>query len=168
MIKLYTDRLIIMTLNYEMINTIINDRDNFQEKFGFGISEDWPLQAISRILPNYMEMIKESPEEAKWGIWIIIDRVSNKLVGDLGYKGEPDEEGIIEVGYSIIKDFRNKGLITEGVNELIEWAFENGEVQKIVAGCLVDNYPSIKVLEKLGFQKVLNKDNMYYWEKNRE
>ena len=59
---------------------------------------------------------------------------------------------------------QNKGYATEGVEALIEWAFHSDEVKKIIAECLQDNSPSIKVLEKLGMRQIGSEDNMLKWE----
>ncbi|WP_445322056.1 GNAT family N-acetyltransferase [Paenibacillus sp. FSL M7-0420] len=61
--------------------------------------------------------------------------------------------GSVEVGFGIIPDMHNKGIATESVGAVIEWALSSKKVQKIVAECLIDNIPSIRVLEKLNFTR---------------
>ncbi|MBS4538689.1 GNAT family N-acetyltransferase [Clostridium sp. D2Q-11] len=165
--KLYTDRLIIMPLKYEMIDIILDKRSAFEDRYNLKLSKEWPMEAIKGLLPKYINVVRHNPEEAQWGVWIMIDKKSNYIIGDLGFKGSPDNNGIIEVGYSIVESYRNRGLTSEGVGELIKWAFLKQEVNKITARCLVDNYPSIKVLERLKFKKVVHKADIIYWEKNR-
>lgn len=75
--------------------------------------------------------------------------------------------GIVEVGYGIIPEMQNKGLATEAVNAIVNWALSSPSVQKVVAECLEDNIPSIKVLDKIGMQKTNTADGMIYWEKQR-
>ena len=48
----------------------------------------------------------------------------------------------------------NQGYATEAVKELIDWAFKTGEVETIIAETLLDNYSSMRVLEKLHMKRV--------------
>nr|WP_263323296.1 GNAT family N-acetyltransferase [Neobacillus sp. Marseille-Q6967] len=86
----------------------------------------------------------------------------------IGFKGKPDEGKTVEVGYGIIPSAQNKGFATEAVKGLIDWAFSTGEVEKVMAECLEDNVPSIKVLKKLGMHKKSAKNGIIYWEISRD
>ena len=59
---------------------------------------------------------------------------------------------------------QNNGYATEAVKELIQWAFTTSSVKKVVAECLEDNTPSIKVLEKVGMKQISKVENMLKWE----
>ncbi|MFV2046335.1 hypothetical protein KDJ21_008225 [Metabacillus litoralis] len=41
------------------------------------------------------------PDENEWE-GIIINKEDNTSIGDMGFKGGPNEEGIIDIGYSIV------------------------------------------------------------------
>jgi ribosomal-protein-alanine N-acetyltransferase len=83
-----------------------------------------------------------------WGVWLVINKETNKVIGDIGFKGKPDQENSIEIGYGILPAAQQNGFATEAVREIIKWAFSIEHVHKIIAECLEDNEPSIKVLEK--------------------
>lgn len=51
-------------------------------------------------------------------------------------------------------------------NALIEWAFHQPTVSRVTAECLPDNAPSIRVLEKIGMERVSESQTMIYWEIN--
>ncbi|MBP0723606.1 GNAT family N-acetyltransferase [Bacillus sp. RG28] len=116
---------------------------------------------------NYIEKLKNDSELLGWGVWYVTLAESNQIIGDLGFKGKPDEKGSVEVGYGIVPEMQNKGIATEAVNMIVNWAFSSPSVQKVVAECLEDNIPSIKVLEKIGMKKTNAADGMIYWEKQR-
>jgi len=97
-------------------------------------------------------------------VWLVIEKENHTIIGDMGFKGKPDSEGTVEVGYGMAPAARNKGYATEAVKEIIQWAFSTGLVQKVVAECLMDNFPSIKVLEKVKMVKVATKDNLFLWQ----
>ena len=70
-----------------------------------------------------------------------------------------------EVAYSISKHYRNKGYTTQAVNGLINYLFENTDVEQLNAVVLPRNVASNKVLDKCGFQLSGNikiEDQLYY------
>lgn len=111
-----------------------------------------------------MEKLKKDSSLLGWGVWLVINKENNTIIGDIGFKGKPDSEITVEVGYGIVLSARNKGFATEAVNEIIQWAFSSGSVKKIVAECLIDNISSIKVLEKLNMNRIGTKENMFLWQ----
>lgn len=115
----------------------------------------------------YLKELKEDTSVLGWGVWLVIDKQTNKIIGDIGFKGKPNEEKVVEVGYGIIASEQNKGYATEAVKCIIEWAFRSDSVNKIVAECLEDNVASIKVLEKLNMIKTEKINNMLYWQLNK-
>ena len=59
----------------------------------------------------------------------------------------------LKLGYWVGKAYRRKGYATEAIEKIIEYAFENYEVDEIIATTLISNEASIKLLEKLEFVK---------------
>ncbi|MBK6689056.1 MAG: N-acetyltransferase [Deltaproteobacteria bacterium] len=57
-----------------------------------------------------------------------------------------------ELGYWISPKVRNTGLVTEAAREIMRFGFEDLRLHKIVVGCVTENAPSKKVIEKLGFR----------------
>ena len=97
------------------------------------------------------------------GAWYVIRKEDDIVLGDIGFKGKPNEEHTVEVGYGFIEKYWNKGYATEAVQELIDWAFQTGEVETIIAETLLDNYGSIRVLEKLHMKRVDSTETMMNW-----
>jgi RimJ/RimL family protein N-acetyltransferase len=56
-----------------------------------------------------------------------------------------------ELGYWLAEPFWNKGIMTEAVKQLTEYAFEKVELYRIYAEPYATNLASIRVLEKAGF-----------------
>jgi [ribosomal protein S5]-alanine N-acetyltransferase len=59
---------------------------------------------------------------------------------------------------------QKKGIATESVRTIIEWALTSNKVKRVVAECFEDNFPSIKVLEKLGMTRTGSENGMINWE----
>ncbi|VVB80687.1 Acetyltransferase (GNAT) domain protein [uncultured archaeon] len=61
--------------------------------------------------------------------------------------------GKVKIGYWIGKEYRRKGYVSEIVPKVIEYAFNELKVEKIIAKVLIDNIASQKLLEKFNFVK---------------
>ena len=84
-------------------------------------------------------MIKESllfkKEPNGFEAWIFIDKTYRNIVGDGGFKGDPNENGEIDIGYGIVKSKRRKGYAFEAVSG----GFTNSNVRYITADCMNEN-----------------------------
>ena len=85
--------------------------------------------------------------------WEIILQDSSCSVGGIGFAGLPDDEGATEIGYALDEKFRGKGIATEAVQALSDWAFQDPGLHKLRAETPVGNVGSQRVLEKNKFQK---------------
>lgn len=112
----------------------------------------------------YLGELREDPTLLGWGVWFVIDQENNNIIGDIGFKGKPNSANTVEIGYAIVPSAQGKGYATEAVQKLVEWAFSNKNVTKIVAECLDDNAPSIRVLEKLQMKRIGSENNMLKWQ----
>ncbi|WP_010095851.1 GNAT family N-acetyltransferase [Ornithinibacillus scapharcae] len=115
-------------------------------------------------IATYLERLKEDCSLLGWGVWLVIDKNTNRVVGDIGFKGKPDKEETVEVGYGIISSEQNKGYATEALKRLVDWAFVSKFVAKIMAECEEDNLASINVLRKLNMKKTSHNKGMLYWQ----
>ena len=88
----------------------------------------------------------------KGGMNVLTDKTTNALVGQCGLLIQV-VDGIeeLEIGYSIMPAFRNKGYATEAAVKCREYAFENN---------LRDSVISIIAVKNLESQKVALKNNM--------
>ena len=102
----------------------------------------------------YLNELEKDPNQLNWGPWFVMLKESVHIIGDIGFKGRPDEERIAEIGYGFLEKYQNQGYATESVRALIDWAFETDEADILVAETANDNIASIKVLEKLGMQRI--------------
>ena len=101
-----------------------------------------------------LEKIRSDPSANGWWNYLPIHRADNTLIGSGGFKGPPDEEGIVEIGYEIMPDYRNRGLATEMARGLTEHAFTDPRVKQVIAHTLARENASTRVLTKCGFKKI--------------
>jgi ribosomal-protein-alanine N-acetyltransferase len=100
-------------------------------------------------------LIKADAESMGWlGYYVIATHDGQPmLAGTAGFKGRPDENGEVEIDYSIIPELHRQGIATAAIRLLTGHAFANPEVRRINAETLPRLIPSIGVLEKCGFMQ---------------
>ena len=99
----------------------------------------------------------------RFGVWVMIERGSTTVVGDIGFMGPPGEDGDVEIGYCVIPDRRGRGYAGEAVAALVAWALTQPGVGSVSARCDVLNVPSIRVLERAGFLRSSESDGQIRW-----
>jgi len=97
---------------------------------------------------------KENPSLRDWWTYLIIHNQDNLLIGSCGYKGGPDENGTVEIGYEIKSNYRNRGYGKEVARLLTQNALESGVVTRVIAHTLPFENPSTSVLKSAGYRMV--------------
>ena len=164
MINITTDRLIIISMSYAMVNSVLHGDDLELEKLGISTNGKWPLQDTLDILHLVANNMPKNGEPDEFDVWMIIKKADMTIIGDCGFKGGPDENGAIEIGFGIISEEWRRGYGFEAANALIKWAFSQNGVRTIKADCLPDNIGSVRVLEKCGMHEIKRDNEWINWE----
>ncbi len=106
----------------------------------------------------YTEMLQNCRNHPQKRLWYTCWRVTlvqgGQLVGNVGFLGEPNDAGEVELGYGTLPGFCGNGYATEAVRRLADWAFSQPDVFFVLAQAAQDNAASRRVLEKAGFLPV--------------
>lgn len=114
-----------------------------------------------------LQMVVHPDEFPWWTNWQIILQKENVAVGSLCFKGGPDDQGGVEVGYGLYSPFLNQGIMTEALAALTDWALKQNGVLYVMAESEKWNLPSHRVLEKNGFLLYNETEEFFYfWRKN--
>lgn len=153
MIVQTTDRLKLIAGTQVLAAAEIGDRAKFAELLGVLVPDTWPPDNLRDVLSYLYGLYGEHPE---WEGWLAryavrIDNDYPILCGSIGFKGPPDERGMVEIGYSVLPEFQGQGLATEMVAAIVQWAKHQPGVRRIEAETNIDNKASIRVLEKNNF-----------------
>lgn len=84
--------------------------------------------------------------------WLIYMHRIRRALGWISLRISDRETRTGEIGYSVVREFRGKGIATEAVRALIDEAFVQGGVERISAYCVPANLSSRHVLENIGFR----------------
>jgi len=151
-----TDRLRLVAGTKALAAAEIGDRAKFAKLLGVLVPDTWPPDSLRDVLGYIYGLYKEHPEWEGWLAWyaVRIDNDDPVLCGSVGFKGPPDEQGIVEIGYSVLPEFQGHGLATEMVAAIVKWAKRQPQVKRVEAETNIDNKPSIRVLEKNNFSYI--------------
>jgi len=147
----------LFVLKRPFLEAFVSSRTALSRLIALSVPDEWPV--ASELIPFVLSQLDSSPQIANWLPWAIVDRQTESLVGDAGFKGAPDDCGNCEIGYSIISSFRQRGYATEAVGSILTWARRIPHIRTIHAEALESNSSSRRVLEKHGFLFAGNYDH---------
>ena len=145
-----TDRLTLVALTPYLA---LEDRAKLGLMLGARVPATWPGADFARMLARLAEGGERASQWAEQ-TRLILHEEDRTLIGETGFHGPPDGSGTVEVGYSIVPDYRGQGFAFEATRALIDEALAWPGVCRVTAACLDDNAASRKVLEKLGMRLV--------------
>lgn len=82
---------------------------------------------------------------------------SNEFAGTIAIWRIDEEKKYAELGYELLPNFQNKGIMTNAIKEILNFAFNELNFETIEAYTDKDNMNSRKLLEKNGFKLLENK-----------
>lgn len=95
---------------------------------------------------KWFELAKNRYDNDLGGMNVLIDKKLNKLVGQCGLLvQELENKTEIEIGYSILPEFWNKGYASEAAQKCRNYAFENNIAEYLISIIHIDNIKSAKV-----------------------
>ena len=130
-------------------------------------------------ITQYMEGLFENPDEEReyitnyrkyvyafyeYGMWIIEEKATGKIIGRAGIDPRGEEN---ELGYVIGVPWQKQGYAYEVCMGILHYAQTEMEgCEKIISKVQPENTPSIRLLEKLGFEKYGYEDGMLLFGQN--
>ena len=95
--------------------------------------------------------------------WAITEKKSNLHIGDFGIWRIDKQNSRGEIGYILHPDFWGKGYMTETLNTLIRFGFNDLNLHSYSANVNTENENSKALLLKFGFKLEANfRENFYY------
>lgn len=127
------------------------------------------LNSDREVLKYVHETLLENEENAKeiirniiipqyknnLGRWAVYSKNNSEFIGWCGLKYIAETQKI-DLGYRFLKSFWGKGFATEAARYTLKHGFGNLKIPTIHASAHIDNFASIRVLEKLGMKFIKN------------
>jgi ribosomal-protein-alanine N-acetyltransferase len=161
---LVTSRLTLIPCPAEVANAAYSPQRTMEAILGAKLDTEWLEDEGRSLLTYYAGQINFDPMILGWGLWLIMHTADKVVFGSAGYKGKPNVNGMVEIGYGISPKYRRQGYTFEAAQALVNWAFAQPEVRYITAESLTDNWGSIRILEKLGMRRIGVQGSYIKWE----
>ncbi|WP_025144410.1 GNAT family N-acetyltransferase [Pedobacter jeongneungensis] len=150
---LNTERLVLRRLALTDANEIYQSRSDAKVAELIGKA---PFTTIDQAV-SYINMIDGVINKNESIFWAISYKSTTALIGTICLWNFDIPNATVELGYELLEAFRGKGIMAEAMVSVIGYAFDEMGVEKIIACPSVENLPSVKLLEKMGFE--LTQDN---------
>ena len=109
------------------------------------------LGPANKTVEETVRQLTEWNKGAEDTTWAIVDAPDGPALGRVTLF--PQRDTVWEVGIMLTPQARGRGLAYASLAEAIDTVFARHEVRRLVADIDPDNAPSIRLFERLGFQK---------------
>lgn len=149
-----TDRLDLVAATLEIVTADLHQRELLPALLGAEIGAGWPPPLMDvRAMQHLKQSLGNESMREGWGAWYWVLRSLRQLIGISGFKNRPIN-GAVELGYSVLPQFQKRGLATEAIAAMVDWAFAHG-AECVFAETLPELAASQRVLIKNGFARAI-------------
>lgn len=169
MLEITTSRLRLLALGVGQLHLLINDINLLQEQlslhlFDVQLTPEFDAEYLESIRDFCLPQVEANPGDYAWFThWIIIHQADNCRIGGIGLGGLPDERGESMIGYFIDPRYAGRGLATEAARAICDWLGQDSRLQAVIATVPVGHIASERVLEKVGFERIMVDEGVGLW-----
>jgi GrpB-like predicted nucleotidyltransferase (UPF0157 family)/RimJ/RimL family protein N-acetyltransferase len=164
--EIKSKRLRLIPLSAAQLEFLLPRPEQFEAELGFAISRPVLSPPVVRhaIRVKQQRLATSPAEEFPWlTYWLMVIKAEPFGAGLIGFKGVPDKNGEVEIGYGIDPSYRRQGYTTEAAGTLINWALQQATCLAVTAWSDKSNRASARVLEKVGMQIARETATQYCW-----
>jgi ribosomal-protein-alanine N-acetyltransferase len=164
--EIQTERLKLMALTMDQLRLCLDAPEQLDRELGFPISRDNLTEPARRAITMKLDKMSGVGDELHpwYTYWLVVIAAEPFGAGLAGFKGAPDPDGTVEIGYGIDPAYRNRGYTTEAARALIAWAFQDPDCRTVIApDTRKDNVASNRVLAKVGMHVYDESDDALSW-----
>ena len=117
-------------------------------KVSINLRDRFPYPYTARDARNWLDMVVDQKPESNFAI-----DIAGEAVGGIGFTPQYDVgRRSAEIGYWLGEQFWGRGIATEALIAVTEYAFANFDLCRLYAHVFDWNGPSARVLEKAGYE----------------
>lgn len=118
-------------------------------KIAANLRDQFPHPYTRRDAIDYLSFVRDQKPERAFAV-----QHNEEAIGGLGFQIGVDISRVsAEVGYWIGEAYWGRGFATRALAAVTDWAFTEYRLTRVFALVFAHNVPSIRVLEKAGFQR---------------
>jgi ribosomal-protein-alanine N-acetyltransferase len=147
--EIITDRLILRKFTQESFDSIYSDMSQDEQLDILG------LNSIKKLLEEKEKYKKGlSTYNKKFLYHQLIDKKTSAIIGWCGFHIWYTDHNRAEIGYGLFDDnFKSKGIMSEAIVSIVNYGFNNMNLERIEAFVSPNNTHSIKLLKRMKFKK---------------
>jgi ribosomal-protein-serine acetyltransferase len=135
----YTER------NAEEVYRVVKENYEHLYRWSPWLDEGYSIER-AKLFANYS--IKQFANRESMPVCIIC---KNEIVGGTGFGTINWDYKTTEIGYWLAKKHEGKGIVTKCCRKLLDYAFDELGLNRIVLKCVPENHKSRAIPERLGF-----------------
>ncbi len=149
--SILTRRLELVSLSPAFLRAVLDDQQqSAAAQIGARLPTSWPDRATWSFQLR-LDQLATEPEQQPWLLRGMVERTpARRFAGYINFHAPPDENGMAEIGYTVLPEHRRLGYAEEGASAMFAWAAQQG-VSTIRASISPTNAPSLSLAAKLGF-----------------
>ncbi len=158
-----TDRLYLIPLTAHQLKLWIEDAPSLEKELNCSYRAE-PLEGMFLdIVKGQFEITeKDETNYLYHSFWFLLRKTDRIVVGSADFKDLPNQDGEVEIGYGLGKEFRHHRYMTEAVQAMCLWAKKQESISYITAETDIDGIASQNILERCGF-KQYKKGETLWW-----
>lgn len=149
--RIETERLSLLCCDKEILQALVDEDSAIAKLLQINVPAKW-TEFGAPAFKYALEKISADAEEETWWSYLPVYKKEKMLIGSCGYKGKPDKNGMIEIGYEVAEAYRGRGFATEMARALIAYGIKDERVKTIQAHTLAEENASGKVLKNCGMK----------------
>lgn len=146
---LETKRLKLVEINEEYVENVYSIFSNEEIIRYYGMSAFTQKEQAVKMIESFSKNF-QAKHSIRWGILV---KETSEFVGTVGLNNLVISSKRTEIGYDLLPEHWRKGIVSEAVEAVIKFCFEELALYRIAAVTFPENEASFKLLLKLGFQK---------------
>lgn len=156
MIVIDTPHLQLIAYSAEQLLCLVERPEQFAGEMGFPAAPGLRGFIVSdEVSPAFLARLRAAKGTNPWHQgFAVVHRESRSVIGNAGFKGPPDGDGVVEIAYGIVPGYEGRGYATEAAAALVSFASESGAVRVVRAHTLPEVNASGTVLTRCGFRRV--------------
>jgi RimJ/RimL family protein N-acetyltransferase len=117
--------------------------------------DEMSVEHRAEVSPNWLARVQSMTTPDPWTLgFSVVHRGLDVVVGGCGFKGPPDQDGVVEIAYSIDPAHQGNGYATEAAQAMVAFAFRDSQVRTVIAHTRSAEHASARVLTKSNFHCV--------------
>jgi aminoglycoside 6'-N-acetyltransferase len=116
-----------------------------------GWNTPFTIQQADLFITKMKDLVPGTP-----GVWyqFAIDRKDEPgLIGDCALHVVANNARLAEVGFTMAARHQGVGYATEAVTRLMDYAFDDLDLHRVIAACDVDNIRSARLMKRIGMRQ---------------